>query len=48
MMNYHNWLEVKMHPNSLGGEIFKITLDDNFFGQGVISGNNGYNFGSNI
>ena len=48
MMNYHNRLEVKIHLASQGGEIFKITHDDNFFGQGVIAGNNDYNFGSNI
>ena len=48
MINYHNRLEVKIHPASQGGEIFKITPDDNFFGQGVIAGNNDYNFGSNI
>ena len=47
-MNYQNRLEVKIHPASQGGEIFKITPDDNFFGQGVIAGNNDYNFGSNI
>lgn len=48
MMNGHNQLEVNMHPASQGGEVFKITPDDNFFGQGVIAGNNGNDFGSNM
>ena len=48
MMNNHNQLEVNMHPASQGGEIFKITPDNNFFGQGVVAGNNSNDFGSNM
>jgi ethylene-insensitive protein 3 len=48
MMNDRNQLEVIMHPSSQGREIFKITPDDNFFGQGVMAGNNSNDSGSNM
>ena len=37
-----------MQPTSQSGEIFKITPDNNFFGQGVVARNNSNDFGLNM